>query len=249
MSCLNSQEIRIMARAGEIAACAMEEVAEKIKAGVTTSYLDKVAEDTIKRFGAESSFKKVAGYKHTTCLTPNDIVVHGIPGNYVLAEGDILGVDLGVFYEGLNADTAWTFPVGKIDREKELFLSVGQKTLFEALGQVKIGNKIGDLGYVIQTNIEGSGYSVVRELVGHGIGKKLHEEPPIPGKGKKGTGPPIREGMALAVEVIYNFGKPAVVFLPDGWSIVTRDGLPSGLFEHTVVATKNGPYVLTSLAT
>jgi methionyl aminopeptidase len=249
MSCLNSKEIKIMAKAGEIAARAMEEVAKKIKVGETTSYLDKVAENTIKRFGAESSFKKVAGYKHTTCMTPNDVVVHGIPGGYVLAEGDILGVDLGVFYRGFHADTSWTFPVGNIDKEKEMFLSVGQKTLLKALEQVKIGNKIGDLSHVIQTNIEGAGYSVVRELVGHGIGTELHEEPPIPGRGKKGTGPLIREGMALAVEVIYNFGKPAVVFLPDGWSIATRDGSLSGLFEHTVVATKNGPYVLTRLGT
>lgn len=234
-----------MARAGQIAAAAMKEVAEHIKKGVKTSDLDKIADDTIRKLGAESSFKKVSGYRHTTCLTPNELVVHGIPGYSVLNEGDIIGVDLGVYYEGFHADTAWTFPVGKIGKEKESFLLTGENSLEQAIKKVKIGNRIGDISSTIQSNIEREGYSVVREFAGHGIGKNLHEDPLIPGIGKTGTGEVIAEGMALAIEVIYNFGKPKIIFLPDGWSVATADNLPSGLFEQSVVATKNGPLVLT----
>ena len=238
-------EIKKMSEAGQIAAAALEEIAKNIQPGIKTSELDKIAEKVIRDAGAESSFKKVTGYNHSTCLTPNDLVVHGVPGSHVLAEGDILGVDLGAYYRGFHSDVAATFPVGEVSSEKKKFLSVGQKALREAIGEVRVGGRVGDISNRIQTIIEGSGYSVVRELVGHGVGRNLHEDPLIPGAGNRGNGEELKEGMVLAVEVIYNFGKPGVKLLADGWSIATSDASISGLFEHTVALVEKGPLVLT----
>ena len=234
-----------MAKAGQIAANALRQVAKNIRPGVKVSDLDKITEEKIKNLGAESSFKKVNGYQYTICVTPNDWVVHGIPGNYVLREGDILGVDLGAYFKGFHSDLAYTFPVGKIDNERRKFLATGEKALQAAVKKVRIGGRIGDISETIQNMVESAGYSVVRELVGHGVGRNLHEDPLIPGIGKRGTGEKIEDGMVLAVEVIYNQGKPQVQLLPDGWSIATKDGLLAGLFESTVAATKKEPLVLT----
>jgi methionyl aminopeptidase len=241
----NKEEIRIMHKAGRIAAGAMKQVAVNIQPGAKCIELDKIAENKIRQLGAESSFKKVAGYRHSVCTTPNDWVVHGIPGNYVLNKGDIVGVDLGAYYKGFHSDMAQTFPVGTISDEREKFLKAGETALKLAIGNVKIGRRIGDISNSIQHTIEKSGFSVVRELVGHGIGHDLHEDPLVPGVGKKSTGEEIKEGMVLAVEVIYNQGGHTVQLLPDGWSISTKDGLISGLFERTVAVTKTGPLVLT----
>src|SRR4030067_219952 len=241
----NKAEIKIMHRAGQIAAAAMSQVAKNIRPGVKVDHLDKIAEKTIHNFGAESSFKKVAGYKHSICITPNDWVVHGIPGDYILREGDILGVDLGAYYKGFHSDMAYTFPVGVVDEDKKKFLEIGRAALIEAIKHVKVGKRIGDISSSIQTTIEDAGYSVVRELVGHGVGRELHEDTLVPGLGKRDTGEEIKEGLVLAVEIIYNKGKPLVQLLPDGWSISTKDGSLSGLFETTVAATKKGPLVLT----
>ena len=243
----SKEEIKIMLKAGEIAATAMKEVAKNIRAGIKVSELDRIAGEKIRDLGAESSFKKVPGYKYSTCITPNELVVHGIPGAYILREGDILGVDLGAYYQGFHSDMAYTFPVGKISSEKKRFLSVGKKALEEAVKRIKVGSRIGDISSTIQTVIEESGYSVVKELVGHGIGRDLHEDPLVPGRGKKTTGEEIKKGMVIAVEVIYNLGKSSIRLLPDGWSIATSDGSPSGLFEKTVAATAKGPLVLTQL--
>ncbi|OGY25993.1 MAG: type I methionyl aminopeptidase [Candidatus Woykebacteria bacterium RBG_16_44_10] len=238
-------EIEIMYRAGQIAAAALIEIAKNIKPGIKTSQLDTIAETKIRDLGAESSFKKVEGYHYNTCITPNDLVVHGVPSDYTLSEGDVLGADLGAYYRGFHSDLAYTFPVGKVSSERKKFLSVGMNALWEAIKEVRIGSRIGDISNKIQTVIEGSGYSVVRELVGHGVGRELHEDPLVPGRGKKGTGEELKEGMVIAIEVIYNFGKPGVRLLSDGWSIATSDSSVSGLFEHTIAVTKKGPLVLT----
>jgi methionyl aminopeptidase len=241
------KEIKLMIKAGEIAAAAMGEVAKKIKPGVKTITLDEIAEKKIRNLGAESSFKRVKGYKHSICATPNNLVVHGIPGDYILHEGDLLGVDLGAYYKGYHSDMAHTFPVGRVGKEKEKFLLAGEEALKEAIKKVKIGSRIGDISCTIQRVIKGSGYSVVRELVGHGIGKNLHEDPLVPGRGKESSGEEIKEGLVLAIEVIYNQGSYGVQLLPDGWSISTRDGSVSGLFERTVTPTEKGPEVLTRM--
>ena len=240
-----TKEIEIMKRAGQITAAALKEVEKNIKIGVSTKRLDQIAEKVIKSFGAESSFKKVEGYKYTICSTPNDWVVHGIPGSYLLKNGDVIGIDIGAYFKGYHSDMAHTYLVGEVSEEKKRFLKVGEKTLWKALKEVKVGNKIGDISNVIQTTVEGSGYSVVKELVGHGVGKKLHEDPIIPGIGKKGKGLDIKEGMVLAIEIIYNMGKPQVELLRDGWTIATKDREPSGLYERTVAVTSKGPVVLT----
>ncbi|HEX7456297.1 MAG TPA: type I methionyl aminopeptidase [Candidatus Nanoarchaeia archaeon] len=239
------EEIKLIHKAGQIAAAAMREVAGNIRPGVKSSDLDKIAENKIRQLGAESSFKTVDGYKHSICTTPNELVVHGIPGDYVLRNGDILGVDLGAYYKGFHSDMAQTFPVGQVSEEREKFLKVGNLALKGAIKQVKVGGRIGDVSDAIQTVVEGAGYSVVRELVGHGVGRELHEDPLVPGVGKKGAGEEIKEGVVLAIEVIYNQGPPSIQLLPDGWTISTKDGSYSGLFERTLAATKKGPLVLT----
>ena len=241
----NSKEIEIMRQAGEITARALEEVEKNIKIGVDTKKLDEIAEIVIRRAGAEPSFRKVEGYKYCICATPNDLVVHGIPRRYRLKAGDIIGIDLGAYFKGYHSDMAHTYLIGQDDPEKKKFLRIGEETLWRAIKEARVGNKIGDISNVIQTNVERAGYSVVRELAGHGVGRDLHEDPLVPGRGKKGTGPDIKEGMVLAIEIIYNMGKPQVSLLADGWTIATKDRGLSGLFERTIAVTKKGPVVLT----
>ena len=243
----NSKEIEIMKQAGRIAAQALKEIEKHIKIGVGTRDLDQIAEKVFEGSGAEASFKRVEGYQYCICATPNDWVVHGLPGDYKLKNGDLIGIDLGAYYKGYHSDMAHTYIVGDTEAEKKKFLKVGEKALWEAIREVKIGNHIGDVSNVIQTTVEGDGYSVIRELVGHGVGKELHEDPLVPGVGTKGAGPEIREGMVLAIEVIYSMGKPEVALLADGWTIATKDKSLSGLFEQTVAVTKKGPVVLTQI--
>src|SRR4030042_5417881 len=243
----NKQEIEIMRKAENIATTALREIAKNIKPGVKTIELDRIAENKIRALGAISSFKKVEGYRHSICTTPNDWVVHGIPSDTILKEKDCIGIDLGAYYKGYHSDLAQTFVVGKIDAKKRHFLETGKRALTSAIKQVRVGKRIGDISETIQQIIEGEGYSFVRELVGHGVGKQLHEDPLIPGRGKKGTGEEMKEGMVLAIEVIYNMGKNQVKLLSDGWTISTKDGSLSGLFERTVAVTKKGPLVLTPL--
>lgn len=240
------EEIRIIREAGRISALAMKEVEKFIRPGNTTLQIDKVVESVFKKHGADSAFKKVENYQYSICSTPNDWVVHGIPADYKLKDGDIVGIDLGALYKGYNSDMADTFTVGNVGPETKKFLETGEKALWQAIKQAKPGNHVGDISNKIQTIVEGAGYSVVRELVGHGVGKELHEEPMIPGRGKKGTGLRLEEGMVIAVEVIYNLGKPGIVMLPDGWTIATKDGSLAGLFERTIAITKKGPVVLTA---
>lgn len=241
------QQIKLMAKSGEIAASALDKVLTKVTPGITTLELDKTTEECILELGAESAFKKVKGYFHTICTSVNDEVVHGIPSDYKLRAGDVIGIDLGAVYQGYFSDMATTVVVPGASENNKIkqFLSVGNRTLDKAIARATIGNRVGDISHCIQSNIEESGYSVVRELTGHGIGTYLHEDPNVPGVGKKGTGEELQEGMVLAIEVIYNMGSKDIAILDDDWTIVTKDAQISGLFEHTVAVTRSGPVVLT----
>lgn len=240
-----TEEIIQMKKSGQIAAQALKKVLDHIKPGVKCSELDKIAEIEIKKMGAGSSFKTVDDYRYTICTTINEQVVHGIPNDRVLEEGDIIGIDIGALYKKYHSDLAITVAVGKISSETEKFLKIGKNTLIEAIKEAKVGNTIGDISETIQTKIEGSRYSIVKNLTGHGVGRELHEEPMIPGFGKKGTGPKLEENMTIAIEIIYTKGKGDVVIESDDWTISSQDKSLGGLFEQTVAITKNGPIVLT----
>lgn len=249
-------EIELMVAGGKILADVMTTVLEQVQPGVSELELDRLAEKLIVQKGAEAAFKRVKGYRHTICTSTNDIVVHGIPTDYKFKEDDVVGIDCGVFYKGFNTDMAETVKVqsakckvkssdGGIDR----FLETGKKALEEAIEQAKPGNRVGHISKTIQDIVEGAGYSVVRSLVGHGVGKNLHEEPEVPGflVGSINATPELVEGMTIAIETIYNMGKPDVVYgSDDGWTIKTKDGSLSGVFERTIAITKEGRKVLTT---
>jgi len=239
------QEIEKIHQGGKILANILQKVLAKVTAGVTTLSLDQYADQLISTAGARPSFKMEKGYTFATCMCVNDMVVHGIPTGYKLQNGDRLGVDLGIFYQGFHTDASWSVIVGK---QPSVFLQIGEKALKEAISKCVPGNHIGDISKTIQETIEKSGYSCVKQLVGHGVGRLLHEDPEIPCylRGLVENTPEIKVGMVLAVEAIYNQGKSQVVYgNDDGWTINTRDGLLSGLFEHTVAVTQSGPKILT----
>lgn len=244
-------EIETMKKGGVILSEVLTVLLNNAKKGISLANLEKIASEELVKRGAQPSFKKVKGYHWTICTSVNDVVVHGIPDDYLLKDGDIVGIDCGAYYQGFNTDAAWTIEIGNNKNEKtNSFLSTGQKALSLAIREVKLGNYIYDISSVIQETIEGAGYSIVEILVGHGIGKKLHEEPEIPGyiKGSREETPKIVSGMALAIEIIYNMGGKEVVYKnDDGWTIGTKDGKLSGLFEATVVASPHGCLVLTPL--
>lgn len=250
-------EIEIMHQGGRILTQVLSQVLKQATPGVSGLELDKLAEDLIYKNGAEPAFKKVKGYCHALCLSLNDVIVHGLPTEEKIKEGDLVGIDCGVFYKGFYTDAAETLCVStnnkqrttnKKKSETERFLEAGEKALREAIKKARIGNHLGDISKTIQEIIEGAGYSVVRSLVGHGVGKNLHEEPEIPGflTGRIDQTPELKVGMTLAIEIIYNQGRPDVLLSKDGWTIKTKDGSLSGLFEKTVAVTENGPVVLTS---
>ena len=247
------KEIEIMRVSGRILAETLYEVLEHVKPGVSEEELDRLAEKLIIEKGAEPGFKKVPGYKHTICVSVNDVVVHGIPSKYRLKPGDVIGIDCGVYYKGFHTDMSETVRVqsseSKIANDDvEKFLQTGKKALEEGIKAAKLGNHIGDISKTIQEIVEGQGYSVVRSLVGHGVGRDLHEEPEVPGYliGSIGKTPVLKEGMVIAVEVIYNLGKSEVMHSStDDWTIKTADGSLSGVFERTLAITKNGTLVLT----
>ncbi|KKR87665.1 MAG: Methionine aminopeptidase [Candidatus Curtissbacteria bacterium GW2011_GWA1_41_11] len=241
----SDKEIEIMKKSGKICALALKKVLEDVKPGVKCSELDKIAEQELKKHSAEPSFKTVEDYQYTICTTVNQQVVHGIPSNRVLEEGDIVGIDIGALYKGFHSDLAITVPVGKIGQETKKFLDVGRATLDEAINKAVVGNTIGDISATIQNRIEGNGYSVVKNLTGHGVGRELHEEPMVPGFGKKGTGPRLVENMTIAIEVIYTKGSGEVVLEKDNWTISSKDRSIGGLFEKTIAIGRNGPIVLT----
>ncbi|HSW88960.1 MAG TPA: type I methionyl aminopeptidase [Candidatus Saccharimonadales bacterium] len=247
----NQKEIEIMKRGGHMLAEVLFKVMKQAKPGVSEIELDALADRLITERGGFPGFKRVPGWTHATCISTNDAIVHGIPTDYKLKEGDIIGVDCGVYLEGFHTDMSQSVIVGADDgykdEKKETFLAVGYKALEEAMKQVKPGNHIGMISKTIQLIVEGGGYSVVRNLIGHGVGKELHEAPEIPGYLTKPIEktPILKEGMTIAVEVIYNMGKKEMVYDEDGWTIRTKDGSLSGLFERSLVVTKTGHELLT----
>ncbi|HVF69046.1 MAG TPA: type I methionyl aminopeptidase [Xanthomonadales bacterium] len=254
-----AKEIEIMKTGGHILAEVLADVMSAIKPGVTELELDKLAEKLIREKGGEPGFKKVNGYHHTICMSTNDAVVHGIPGNYKFRAGDVVGVDCGVFYKGFHTDMAETRRVLEIkdqrlkikdsEEEVEKFLKIGRKALDAGIEQAVIGNRVGHISKVIQDIVEKeAGYSVVRSLIGHGVGRELHEEPEVPGylNGKIEKTPLLQEGMTIAVEVIYNMGTKDVVLDHDGWTIRSKDGSMAGLFERSIAIIKSGPLILTA---
>jgi methionyl aminopeptidase len=241
----SQQEIERMARAGEVVADVLALLGERAKPGVTTAELDATADEFIRSRGGVPTFKGYRGYPASVCTSPNDMVVHGIPGPHALEEGDILSVDVGVTLDGFVADSAYTFPIGEISPEAERLLEGGKAALAAGIEQCRPGNRLSDISHAIQTATEEHGFSVVRSLVGHGVGRSMHEEPQIPNFGEPGRGPLLSAGMTFAIEPMINAGGPDVVIHDDEWSISTADGSLSAHFEHTVAITEEGPRILT----
>ncbi|MBI4827070.1 MAG: type I methionyl aminopeptidase [Nitrospirae bacterium] len=246
MIVLKSQdEIDRMALACRIVAEVLMKIRECIAPGMTTKELDQIAESYILSQKATPAFKGYKGYPATLCTSLNDQVVHGIPGSAVLKEGDIISIDVGVYQGGFYGDAAITLPVGQISQEAGKLLSSTEEALYKGIEKALVGNRLSDISYAVQKHAEADGFSVVKQFVGHGIGRELHEDPQIPNFGKPGQGPFLREGMTLAIEPMINAGTWKVDVLKDGWTAVTRDGRLSAHFEHTVAVTKNGPIILT----
>lgn len=242
------QEIEKMKVAGQAVAKILEEVKGFIKPGVSTSELDHYAEKRCHELGVKPAFKGYRNFPACFCISINEEVVHGIPSpNRILREGDIVGMDFGVIYEGWYGDSARTFPVGKVGPEAKKLLEVTEQSLLRGIEQCRPGNHLYDIGYAIQNYVEGFGYGVVREFVGHGIGRALHEDPQVPNYGNPGKGLVLKVGMVLAIEPMINAGRPEVEILGDGWTAVTQDRSLSAHFEHTVAITDQGPQVLTRL--
>jgi methionyl aminopeptidase len=239
----NEKEIETMALGGKIASNALVLALNMASEGVTLKEIDSEVEKFIIKNLAKPSFKMVPGYHYSTCININEGLVHGIPTNYIIKKGDLVKIDLGVYYNGLHTDTSGTVEIGTNNEEK--FLEAGRICLEKAIEKCQIGNKLGDISSEMQKAIESRGYSVSRSLVGHGIGRDLHEDPLVPPYGKSGTGITLKEGMVLAIEIIYQKGSHHLKTLDDQWTIVTKDGSLGGLFEHTVAITRKGPVVLT----
>lgn len=247
------QEIKAMRKAGQVVAQVLARLGEMIRPGVTTGALDRAAENLLRELGAVPAFK---GYRPEHARTPfpasictsiNSQVVHGIPGPRVLKEGEIVSIDVGAIVDGFCGDAARTFPVGKVSPEAARLLLVTEEALEKGIEQARVGNRLSDISYAIQQWVEAHGFSVVRDLVGHGIGRKMHEPPPVPNAGPPGRGPRLKPGMVLAIEPMVNAGAYGVKTEADGWTVVTEDGSLSAHFEHTVAITADGPQILTSL--
>jgi methionyl aminopeptidase len=240
------EEIALIRESGDILGRAHGEVAKEIRPGVKTSKLDKIAEEYIKDQGGIPSFKDYNGFPYSLCISLNENVVHGFPSEVELKEGDIVSIDCGVFYKGFHSDSAYTYPVGVVSKEKAELLKVTKESLYKGIEQAVAGNRIGDIGFAIQHYVESFGYSVVRELVGHGLGRDLHEAPEVPNYGKRGHGSKIRSGLVIAIEPMVNMGRKNVVQESDGWTIRTSDRKPSAHFEHTVAIFEDKTEILTT---
>jgi methionyl aminopeptidase len=239
------EELDKMAAAGEIHRRTMKLLEGKIRPGVTTKELDTAAEKYIRSQGGVPSFKGYKGFPGSICASPNSMVVHGIPGSYALERGDILSVDIGVTLDGWVADGARTFAVGSISPVARKLLDVTEQSLFDGIAQVRVGNRLGDVSHAVQQTVEAAGLSVVRSLVGHGVGRDMHEDPQIPNFGEPGRGPLLEEGMVLAIEPMTTAGRHPVRMASDGWAIYSQDGSLAAHFEFTVAVTADGPRILT----
>jgi len=243
--CKSPAEIEKLRRSARIVRGVLEELRDRVKPGMTTLDLEKYTETRLAQLGAKPAFKGYRGYPCCLCASVNEQIIHGIPSGRRLAEGDILGLDLGVIVDGFVGDSALTVPIGPIPEPVQKLLRVSEEALELAIDQARAGNRVGDISAAIQQHAEGNGCSVVREFVGHGIGRDLHEEPQIPNFGVAGRGPALKAGMVLAIETMINSGRPEVKVLDDQWTAVTADGSFSAHFEHMVAVTRNGPDVLT----
>ncbi len=245
ISIKSQREIELLRYAGKITFLTHKLLEKNIKPGITTNELDKLAESFILNKEATPSFKNFNGFPKSICTSVNDEVVHGIPSSYKLKDGDIISIDIGVCYKGYHGDSAWTYPVGNISEDKKYLLEHTEKSLFEGLSKVREGNRLGDVCSAIGSYAKSHNLGIVRELVGHGVGTQLHEDPEIPNYGTPNTGPILKEGMVLAIEPMLNLGNDDVVLLDDNWTIVTEDYSPSAHFEHTILVTKDGYEILT----
>jgi methionyl aminopeptidase len=241
------EEIERARASNKIVAEVLNRLRDKVKPGVTTSELDRFAEEIVRKRGAKPAFKGYRGYKYSLCTSINEEVVHGMPSERVLKEGDIIGLDFGVYYKGFYGDSAITLPVGKVTIDALKLLEVTEQSLYAGIQQAKEGNRLGDISGSVQQIVEAPGFSVVRDFVGHGIGRNLHEDPQIPNYGKRGRGIELKSGMILAIEPMVNQGDYKVKILKDGWTVVTEDGMLSAHFEHSVAITDNGPDILSKL--
>jgi len=239
-------EIEGMARAGEIVVDTLAIIGDELRPGISMIDLDRLAEEYIRERGGVPTSKGYRGYPATLCISPNAMIVHGIPTEYRAKEGDVISVDIGVTLDGLVADSAYTFGVGEISADAERLLDVCQEALTAGIEQARVGRHVSDIGHAVQTVVEGAGFSVVRSLVGHGVGRAYHEDPQIPNFGAPGRGTELLPGMTLAIEPMINAGGPDVVMHADEWSISSADGSLSAHFEHTVAVTEDGPRVLTA---
>jgi len=240
------EEVGLLKESNMLVSKTLAEIASVIKPGITTIYLDKIAEAFIRDNGATPAFKGYGGFPNTLCTSVNDEVVHGIPSNYILKDGDIVSVDCGVILNGWYGDSAYTFPVGEIKEEIRRLLDYTRASLEEGVKEAVSGKRIGDISFAVQTKAESGGYSVVRELVGHGIGTKLHEQPEVPNYGRQGSGPKMEKGLVICIEPMINSGKKETVQMKDGWTIKTADGKPSAHFEYAVAVNKVKADVLTT---
>jgi methionyl aminopeptidase len=241
----SAEELNKMRRAGKVVAEMHDVTCQAAKPGVTTRDLDKLAREVLDRRGARSNFLNYHGFPAVICTSPNDMIVHGIPGDYTLEEGDILSIDCGAIIEGYHGDAAYTMGVGEISKQAQQLIDVTERSLWAAIDQMEQGNRLSDIGHAVQTVAEAAGFSVVREYVGHAIGTAMHEEPQVPNYGPPGKGIKLRSGHVFAVEPMVNVGGPGTRLLDDGWSVVTADGSLSAHWEHTIAVTDDGPEVFT----
>ena len=237
-------EIEKARTSNRIVAEVLNRLREKVKPGVRTRELDKLAAEIADKRGAKPAFKGYNGYPYALCVSVNEVVVHGMPSERILEEGDIVGLDFGVCYQGFFGDAAITLPLGRVTQKASRLMQITEQSLYAGIEQAKAGNRLGDISAAVQDIVEAAGYSVVRDFVGHGIGKSLHEEPQIPNFGKKGRGIELKSGMILAIEPMVNEGNYKVEILPDGWTVVTKDGSLSAHFEHSIAINDNGPEIL-----
>jgi methionyl aminopeptidase len=243
----SSQEIARMEVANRIVAEILEEVKCQVRPGVETRELDNLAEACCRKYKVKPAFKGYRGYNHSLCIAVNEEVVHGIPGHRQLKAGDLVSLDFGVLYDGFYGDAAITLPVGEVSPQAQKLMQATEESLYAGIGELKVGGRLGDISHAVQTTVEKKGFSVIRQFVGHGIGRALHEDPQIPNFGPKGRGPALKVGMTLAIEPMTSAGSWEVKILEDGWTAVTEDGSLAAHFEHTVALTEKGVLILSRL--
>jgi methionyl aminopeptidase len=241
----SEKEINCIEKASNLLAKTFEYIEGFITSDITTLELDRKIEEYIKEIGGRPAFKGYKGFPASACISINEVVIHGIPDERKLKSGDIVGIDIGIEHSGCFSDAAFTFGVGEVSKEKESLMKTTKKALFNAIEVARVGNRVGDISNIIQKTSNRAGYSVVRDYVGHGVGIKLHEEPPIPNFGKKGVGPRLKKGMTIAIEPMFNLGTFRVDVLKDNWTVVTKDRKPSAHYEHTILITDNNAKILT----